>query len=157
MNKSEKLLKEFKNLHIIDHPIILETLSKCRNKETNLGDFRKYIKDISRLLAFESMRSLVIENKKIETPHITMDAPFICDVVSFVAIMRSGNAMLDGFTEIFPGSDIGHIGIYHDKFVNTTVEYYFKLSRDIGKHKVYLLDPLLATGATVIASIDRLK
>lgn len=155
---SKHLLKnDHKNIHILQHPLLVHSLSILRKKETNSGEFRRLLSEVSRLMAYESSRDLKMKNHMIETPFEKMESPFICEDVTIVAVMRAGMGMLDGFMQMFPHSKVGHIGIYRDKFLNNTVEYYFRLPNDIEKNKIFLLDPLLATGSTVVAAIDRLK
>ncbi len=146
-----------KNIHILQHPLLSHSLSILRRKETNCGEFRRVLSEVSRLMAYESSRDLKIKNTPIETPFEKMESPFICEDVAIVSVMRAGMGMLDGFMQMFPHSKVGHIGIYRDKFLNNTVEYYFRLPEDIEGNKIFLLDPLLATGATVSAAINRLK
>lgn len=148
---------EHKNLHILQHPLLSHSLSILRKKETSCSEFRRLLSEVSRLMAYESSRDLTVKDMTIETPFEQTDSPFICEDVTVVAVMRAGMGMLDGFMQMFPLSKIGHIGIYRDKFLNNTVEYYFRLPDDIEGNKIFLLDPLLATGSTVVAAINRLK
>ncbi len=148
---------DHKNIHILNHPLLSHSLSILRRKETNCGDFRRLLSEVSRLMAYESSRDLKTKNQIIETPFERIESPFICEDVTIVAVMRAGMGMLDGFMQMFPHSKVGHIGIYRDKFLNNTVEYYFRLPNDIENNKIFLLDPLLATGSTVVAAINRLK
>ena len=155
---SKHLLKnEHKNVNILQHPILAHSLSMLRKKDTNSGDFRRLLSEVSRLMAYESSRDLKLKNFMIETPFEKMESPFIYEDVTIVSVMRAGMGMLDGFMQMFPHSKVGHIGIYRDKFLNNTVEYYFRIPNDIEKNKIFLLDPLLATGSTVVAAINRLK
>ncbi|KAB8029933.1 uracil phosphoribosyltransferase [Fluviispira multicolorata] len=146
-----------KNIHIINHPLLTHLLSTLRKKETNSSEFRRVLSEMSRLMAYECSRDLTLKTFPIETPLEKTDSSFICEDVTIVSVMRAGMGMLDGFMQMFPLSKVGHIGIYRDKFLNNTVEYYFRLPDDIEGNKVFLLDPLLATGATVVAAIERLK
>jgi uracil phosphoribosyltransferase len=155
---SKHIIKnDHKNIHILQHPLLSHSLSILRKKETNCGEFRRILSELSRLMAYESSRDLKVKNTPIETPFEKMESPFICEDVAIVSVMRAGMGMLDGFMQMFPHSKVGHIGIYRDKFLNNTVEYYFRLPDDIEGNKIFLLDPLLATGATVVAAINRLK
>ncbi|WGL60386.1 uracil phosphoribosyltransferase [Pigmentibacter sp. JX0631] len=148
---------EQKNVNLLNHPILSHSLSSLRKKETNSSDFRRLLSEMSRLMAYESSRDLKVRNHIIETPFERIESPFISEDVTIVAVMRAGMGMLDGFMQMFPHSKVGHIGIYRDKFLNNTVEYYFRLPNDIENNKIFLLDPLLATGSTVVAAINRLK
>lgn len=148
---------ENNNTHILQHPLLSHSLSLLRKKQTNCGDFRRLLTEVSCLMAYESSRDLKLKNHQIETPFERMESPFISEDVTIVSVMRAGMGMLDGFMQMLPLSKVGHIGIYRDKFLNNTVEYYFRLPDDIEGNKIFLLDPLLATGATVVAAINRLK
>jgi uracil phosphoribosyltransferase len=149
--------QNFKNVRLLTHPLLRHSLSIMRKKETNSSDFRQLLNEVSRLMAYESSRDLLLKNEPIETPFEITEGPFICEDVTLVAIMRAGMTMLEGFMKMFPLSKVGHIGIYRDKFLNNTVEYYFRIPDNVEESKIFLLDPLLATGATAIAAINRLK
>ncbi len=148
---------EFKNVRLLDHPLLRHSLSLMRKKETNCGNFRQLIAETSRLIAYESSRDLKVTSQTIQTPFETTQGHFIGEDVTIVAIMRAGMGMLDGVMQMFPLSKVGHIGIYRDKFLNNTIEYYFRIPHNIDGNKIFLLDPILATGATTIAAISRLK
>lgn len=156
MSKS-KGKRSFKNVNLISHPLLSHSLSTLRKKETKSSEFRRILNEMSRLMAYECSRDLEMKTHTIETPFEKADCSFICEDVTIVSIMRAGMGMLDGFMNMFPMSKVGHIGIYRDKFLNNTVEYYFRLPEDIEGNKVFLLDPMIATGSTVVAAIDRLK
>ncbi len=151
------LQKKQKNVYILKHPLLAHSLSILRKKETNCSEFRRILNEVSRLMAYESTHDLALETRRIETPFEKTESLFICEDVTIVAVMRSGMGMLEGFLQMFPLSKVGHVGIYRDKFLNNTVEYYFRLPHDVEGNKVFLLDPLLATGATAVAAINRLK
>ncbi|MGE3973162.1 MAG: uracil phosphoribosyltransferase [Bdellovibrionales bacterium] len=146
-----------KNLILVDHPIVRHTLAKLRDKNTDSASFRGAMNELARLIAYEATRDLETDNIDIETPMAKMKCEKILDWPVIVSIMRAGNGMLDGLLSMMPFAAAGHIGIYRDKFINNTVEYYFKLPPSMkGKH-VFLADPLLATGDTAVACVDRLK
>lgn len=146
-----------KNLVLVDHPIIRHSLVKLRDKNTDSSGFRRKLHEISRWIGYEATRNLKTSPVEIETPMAKMTAEKIIDTPVIVSIMRAGNGMLDGLLGAMPFASAGHIGIYRDKFINNTVEYYFKLPSDIQGKNVFLADPLLATGDTIVASVDRLK
>lgn len=147
----------FKNVEILTHPLLSHLLSLMRMKETSCSEFRRLLGEVSRFIAYESARDLKLKTISIETPLEPTKASVIAEDVSIVAIMRAGMGMLEGFLQTFPRSKVGHIGIYRDKFLKTTVEYYFRVPEGIENSKIFLLDPLLATGSTVVGAIDRLK
>jgi len=128
-----------------------------REKDTNSIGFRGLMNEIGKFLAFEATRNIETETFEIETPLAKTLGIRPKKYPMVVSIMRAGNGMLDGVLETLPYASAGHIGIYRDKFINNTVEYYFKLPADSKGRDVILLDPMLATGDTMIAAIDRLK
>ena len=143
---------------VIDHPLVLHKLSLMRDKETPSAVFRKLLNEISLLLAYEVLRDLPLETRKIETPITHMDAPFLSGKkLCFVSILRAGNGLLSGMMDLVPSARVGHIGLYRDPATLAAVEYYLKLPDDIEHRPVVLVDPMLATGNSVSAAIDRLK
>jgi uracil phosphoribosyltransferase len=143
---------------VIDHPLVLHKLSLMRDKETPSAVFRKCLNEISLLLAYEVLRDLPLEPRKIETPITEMDAPFLSGKkLCFVSILRAGNGLLSGMMDLVPSARVGHIGLYRDPATLAAVEYYMKLPEEIDQRPVVLVDPMLATGNSVSAAIDRLK
>lgn len=145
------------NLVLVDHPIIRHSLTRLRDKTTESSAFRRKLHEISRLIAYEATRDLQTNIVDIETPLAPMKSEKILDWPVVVSIMRAGNGMLDGLLAMMPFAAAGHIGIYRDKFINNTVEYYLKLPPDVKGKRIFLADPLLATGDTAVACVDRLK
>lgn len=146
------------NLHIIDHPLLRHKLGYLRDKTTNSNEFRALVTEISKVLAYEVMKDWKdFDHPQIETPLAKMKVDRIVNVPVVVSIMRAGNGMLEGALSMIPFASAGFIGIYRDKFVNTTVEYYFKMPTDIKGRTAILCDPLIATGDTISAAIERLK
>ena len=120
------------NLHIIDHPLLRHKLGYLRDKTTNSNEFRALVTEVSKILAYEVMKNWKdFDHPEIETPLAKMKVDRIVSVPVVVSIMRAGNGMLDGVLSMIPFASAGFIGIYRDKFVNTTVEYYFKMPTDI--------------------------
>jgi uracil phosphoribosyltransferase len=143
---------------VLDHPLLKHKLGYLRDKETGSGEFRELTKEISRILAFEVMRDWKdMRIVDIETPITKAKVERIHNTPVVVSIMRAGNGMLDAVLSMIPFASAGFIGIYRDRFVNTTVEYYFKMPADIKGKLAILCDPLVATADTMIAAIERLK
>lgn len=128
-----------------------------RDKKTESSTFRRKLHEITRLVTYEASRDLVTGTVEIETPLAKMKSDMVSETPIVVSIMRAGNSMLDGVLSVMPFAAAGHIGIYRDKFINNTVEYYLKLPEDAKGRRVYLVDPLLGTGDTAVACIDRLN
>ncbi|WDE02689.1 MULTISPECIES: uracil phosphoribosyltransferase [Thalassomonas] len=145
------------NLTIIRHPVLQHKLTLLRNKQTKSSEFRRLLNEISGLLAYESTSELALQPVDIETPLEKMQGQEVKDSPIIVSIMRAGNGMLDGLLNMLPFAGAGHIGIYRDRFIQNTVEYYFRLPKTSAGKQVLLADPLLATGDTAIACVDRLK
>jgi uracil phosphoribosyltransferase len=146
-----------KNLVLVDHPIVRHSLTQLRDKNTESPAFRRRLNEIARLIAYEATRDLTTCLVEIETPLAKMKGEKVDNTPVIVSIMRAGNGMLDGLLGMMPFAAAGHIGIYRDKFIHNTVEYYLKLPNDIKGKQIFLADPLLATGDTAVACVDRLK
>jgi len=144
-------------VHVTSHPLLLHKLSHLRKKETSSADFRRIINELSSMLAYEVTRDLTTDDQPIETPLEKTKAPFLNQKITIVSILRAGEGLLPGFMQMLPIASVGRIGLYRDKFIHGTVEYYFKVPTDIEGRTVFLLDPLLATGTTACAAIERLK
>jgi uracil phosphoribosyltransferase len=151
-------MASFRNLQVLDHPLLKHKLGYLRDKNTSSSEFRELVKEISRILAFEVMRDWKeLKTVDIETPLAKTKVERIQNVPVVVSIMRAGNGMLDAVLSMIPFASTGFIGIYRDKFIHSTVEYYFKMPADIQGKQAILCDPLVATADTAIAAIERLK
>ncbi|NCN28458.1 uracil phosphoribosyltransferase [bacterium] len=145
------------NLHIVDHPILKHKLSVIRKKDTSSFFFRKILSEISSMLAYEATKDLQLGDVNIETPMEKCEAPMVSEEIIVASILRAGQGMLEGFLDVVPFARVAHIGIYRDKALHNTIEYYFRLPDACEGKKLFLLDPLLATGDTALAALDRLK
>lgn len=145
-------------LKVINHPLLAHKLGHLRDKNTNGNDFRSLMQEIAKSLTYEAMRDWddtdLIE---VETPIAKTRVTRMMNPPIAVAILRAGNGMLDGVLSMIPVASAGFIGIYRDKFIQNTVEYYFKLPAKPEGRQILLCDPLIATADTMIAAIDRLK
>ena len=145
-------------LTVVGHPLILHKLTIMRRKDTTTDNFRRLLREISQLLAYEVTRDLPLEMVPIETPLAAIDAPQISGKkLCLVSILRAGNGMLDGMLDILPAARVGHIGLYRDPATLAAVEYYFKVPDDIADRLVIAVDPMLATGHSAAAALTRLK
>jgi uracil phosphoribosyltransferase len=143
---------------VVDHPLVQHKLTLMRDKNTPSAIFRKLLREISLLLGYEVLRDLPLSTITIETPLSEMQAPILQGKkVVFVSILRAGNGLLDGLTDLVPSARIGHIGLYRDPETLQPVEYYFKVPTDIFERPVVLVDPMLATGNSITAAIRRVK
>ena len=147
-----------KDLHIIDHPLVAHKLTLLRKKETSTGQFRLLVQEVSMLLAYEVTRDLPLKNTTIETPLQTVEAQVLAGKkVVLVTILRAGNGMLDGMLRILPSARVGHVGLYRDPETLTAIEYYCKLPADMEERNVIVVDPMLATGNSATACVQRVK
>ncbi len=143
---------------IMDHPLIQHKLSLLRDKNTGSKEFRELISEIAMFLCYEATRNLPLKTVEIETPIAVAKTQVVSGKkLAFVPILRAGLGMMDGVLEMVPAAKVGHIGIYRDPKTKSAVEYYSKLPDDISKRDVYVLDPMLATGGSIIGAISRLK
>lgn len=144
---------------IIDHPLVQHKLSLMRQADTSTAKFRQLIREIGMLLAYEVTRDLPLKTQEIQTPLTTMQAPMLASdkKLVIVSIMRAGQGLLDGMLELMPSARVGHIGLYRDPSTLIAVEYYFKLPHDVEHRDVLVVDPMLATGNSAVAAVDRIK
>ncbi|MCL1468997.1 uracil phosphoribosyltransferase [Argonema galeatum] len=144
---------------IIDHPLILHKLTLMRQTTTSTAKFRNLLKEIGMLLAYEVTRDLPLKYEDIETPIAPMLAPMLAaeKKMVIVSIMRAGQGILDGILELMPSARVGHIGLYRDPTTHVAIEYYFKFPYDIEQRDVLIVDPMLATGNSAVAAVDRIK
>lgn len=146
-----------KNIRVIEHPVLGHKLGLLRDEKTTSKEFRSLVKEMTMFMVYEASKDVVPTQMNINAPLGKAVVQKIEDAPILVSVMRAGNGMLEAALEVLPISGAGHIGIYRDKFIENTVEYYFKLPDDSKGKTVYLLDPFLATGDTMVACVDRLK
>lgn len=144
---------------IIGHPLIQHKLTLIRQTKTSTAKFRQLLKEIGMLLAYEVTRDLPLKYEEIQTPISLMNAPMLAPEkkMVIVSILRAGQGILDGILELIPSARVGHIGLYRDPTTLMAVEYYFKVPHDIEHRDVLVVDPMLATGNSAVAAVDRLK
>jgi len=143
---------------IVDHPLVRHKLTILRDKKTSTRSFRALLREISVLLCYEVTRDLPLEDVEIETPVARMTGKTIAGKkLVFAPVMRAGMGMLDGMLELVPSARVAHIGMYRDPKTLKAVEYYFKAPEDVAERLVIVIDPMLATGHSAVAAIDRLK
>jgi uracil phosphoribosyltransferase len=145
-------------VHVINHPLIQHKLTLMRQKDRSTSNFRRLLHEISMLMAYEVTRDMPTSLIEIETPMETMQSPVIDGKKTvFVVIMRAGSGFLDGMLEVVPGARVGHVGLYRDPKTLVAVEYYFKMPHDMHERDAVVLDPMLATGNSAVAAVERLK
>jgi uracil phosphoribosyltransferase len=143
---------------IVDHPLIRHKLTLMRNKHASTKDFRELLNEIGMLICYEVTRDLPMTEVEIETPLTKMMAPAIeGKKLVFAPKLRAGTAFLDGMLNLVPSARVAHIGLYRDPKTLEAVEYYFKAPEDIARRLVIAMDPMLATGNSAVAAVNRLK
>ncbi len=146
------------NVHLVDHPLVQHKLSLMRRKDASTNSFRRLLNELSMLMAYEVTRDMPMQEIEIETPLETMTTKVIDGKkLVLVSILRAGNGILEGMLSVVPGARVGHIGLYRDPKTLTAVEYYFKMPSEMESRDIVVVDPMLATGNSAIAAVERLK
>jgi len=143
---------------VLDHPLVQHKLTRLRQESTSTAGFRRLTRELSLLMCYEATRDLSTEPVEIQTPLETMEG---CQLsgkkLCFVSILRAGNGILDGMLDLIPAARVGHVGLYRDHDTLEAVEYYMKLPDDVADRECIVVDPMLATGHSAAAAIDRIK
>jgi len=146
------------HLTIVSHPLVQHKLSLMRDKNTSTASFRRLLREISLLLAYEITRNLDMTTTRIETPIEAMDAPILeGKKLALISILRAGNGLLDGILELIPAARVGFVGLYRDPKTLKPVQYYCKVPDALESRMTIVVDPMLATGNSSVAAIDLLK
>jgi uracil phosphoribosyltransferase len=144
-------------VHVIAHPLVQHKLTLMRRKETPTSGFRQLLEEIGMLMGYEVTRDMPLSTETIETPMESMEAPVLeGKKVVLVSILRAGDGILTGILKLLPSARIGHIGLYRDPKTLVAVEYYFKIPEEIEDRDVIVCDPMLATGNSAIAAVERI-
>ena len=145
-------------VHVVSHPLVQHKLTLMRREHTSVSQFRQLLEEISMLLAYEVTRDFPLGTERIQTPLAPMDAPMIeGKKLVLISILRAGDGILNGFLKVIPSARIGHIGLYRDPKTLHAVEYYFKVPAELADRDVIVLDPMLATGNSAVAAMDRIR
>ncbi len=143
---------------VVKHPLVQHKLSLMRDKTRSTSGFRQLVREIAMLLAYEVTHELPMTTQRIETPLQAMDAPMIDGKKLVLApILRAGLALAEGMLELIPSARVAHIGLYRDHDTLEAIEYFFKAPHDLADRLVIVTDPMLATGNSATAAIERLK
>lgn len=146
------------NITICDHPLIKHKLSMIRQKTTGTNEFRAIVEELAMLIGYEALRDLELEEVEIETPIETAMCPVISGKKpAIVPILRAGLGMVGGLLKLMPAAKVGHIGLYRDEVTFEPHEYFCKLPSPIELRKIYVVDPMLATGGSAIEAINAIK
>ncbi|HHW54683.1 MAG: uracil phosphoribosyltransferase [bacterium] len=145
-------------LMVLDHPLIQHKLTHIRDKRTGPKEFRELVEELALLMAYEVTRDLPLQEVEVETPVAPAKGRTIAGKkLAVVPILRAGLGMVNGILKLIPTAKVGHIGIYRDPETLQAVDYYCKLPEDIEERDIILVDPMLATGVSAVASIKFLK
>jgi uracil phosphoribosyltransferase len=145
-------------VHVIGHPLVQHKLTLMRSKDTSTSSFRTLLREISVLLAYEVCRDMPVTMTAIETPiGPTSGNKLDGKKIVLISILRAGGGILDGMLQILPSARVGHIGLYRDHKTLEAIEYYYRVPSEMQDRDCIVVDPMLATGHSAIAAIDRLK
>lgn len=151
-------MKQYPNVHILDHPLIRHKLAIIRDKNTNTKQFREVVGELATLMAYESFKDVPTQEIVVETPLETTTQTVVKEnSIAIVPILRAGLGMVDGILSLFPAAKVGHIGLYRDEQTFEPKEYYCKLPSHIDEKVVMVVDPMLATGGSAVDAIKMLK
>jgi len=146
------------NFKVIDHSLIHHKLGIIRDKNTGPKEFRELVTETTMLLAYEATKNLFLKDAEVQTPITTTQVKTVAvsDIV-LVPILRAGLGMVEGMLKLIPDARVGYVGMERDHETHQPVDYYFKIPNQAHKRTFIVLDPMLATGGTIIATVDRLK
>ncbi len=146
----------FPNLTVLEHPLIQHKLAILRDKATSVKDFKQLVNEIAMLMTYEVTRDLVTQDVEIETPLERMTARKVAGKkLTLVPILRAGLGMVEGITQLIPSARVGHVGLFRDHETLKPVSYYFKVPAAETDRDFFLLDPMLATGGSAVAAVDK--
>ncbi|RKH09533.1 uracil phosphoribosyltransferase [Corallococcus sp. CA053C] len=149
---------DFPNCTVVDHPLVKHKLTVMRRTDTSTASFRALLEEISLLLGYEALRDLKLREEEIQTP-MARTTGWVLDgkKLVLVPILRAGQGILDGLLQLVPSARVGHIGLYRDPESLSAVEYYYRVPGDLEDRDVIVCDPMLATGNSAVAALERVK
>lgn len=143
---------------VIDHPLIQHKLGMIRDERTGSKDFRELVEEVAMLMAYELTRDLPLEEVDVKTPVAVAKCKRLAgEKLAIIPVLRAGLGMVEGILHLVPTARVGHIGLYRDPETLKPVEYYCKLPSDLPERDLIIVDPMLATGGSVVAAIDLVK
>ncbi len=150
--------KDYKNVTILEHPLIQHKISMLRDKNTGTNEFRKLVEEIAVLEGYEALRDLPLEDVEVETPIEKCMTPMISGKkLAIVPILRAGLGMVEGVLTLVPTAKVGHIGLCRNEETHEPEEYYCKLPSPIDQRTIVVVDPMLATGGSAVSAVDFIK
>ncbi len=156
-NQGKQKEDNVKNVHLITHPLVQRDLTILRSVRTNYEEFRNVLHRMSLGIAYEAFRLVATKSIEVETPLASAKGTALKEDIVLVPILRAGLGLLSGFLELVPDARVGHIGVYRNEETLQPVEYYCKIPKSLSKAFVVLLDPMLATGGSLVHAVKLLK
>ena len=154
----DELLNTYHDIFVIDHPFVQHKLTSLRDKTTNTREFRMLVEELGTLIGYEATRDLETVDAEIEPPLETTMSPVLKGKkLCIVTIMRAGNGLAEGVLKLSPSARVGHVGLYRDPNTKQPIEYYLKMPHSVDERTIIVVDPMLATGNSAIAAIDKMK
>ena len=144
-------------LYISSHPLVQHKLALLRDRQTDSKMFRELVREIAMLLVYEATADLATEPRSVQTPLAAASGRRLAEEIGFVPILRAGLGMVDGASQMLPGAEIWHIGLSRDERTLKPVQYYSRLPVSPTVDVCLILDPMLATGGSAVATVDILK
>lgn len=154
----EEILATYPDISVIKHPFVQHKLTSLRDKNTSTREFRMLVEELGTLIGYEATRDLETVDAEVETPLETTLSPVLKGKkLCIVTIMRAGNGLAEGVLKLSPSARVGHVGMYRDPDTKQPVEYYLKMPHSVDERTIIVVDPMLATGNSAIAAIDKMK
>lgn len=142
----------------MDHPLLQHKVSKVRDVNTGVKEFRELVKEIAMLMVYEVTRDLPLKEIEVQTPITKAKTNVISGkTLGIVPVLRAGLGMVEGVLNLIPSAKVGHIGLYRDPETLEPVEYYCKLPSDLEEREIIILDPMLATGGSASDAVSMIK
>ncbi len=149
---------EYKNVTVFDHPLIRHKVAILRDEKTTMKSFRELVEEITTLMVYEAFKDVPTRKVMVKTPLEVTEQEMVAEhAITIVPILRAGLGMVNGVHALFPTARVGHIGMYRDEETLEPHEYYCKLPEGVEDSVVLLLDPMLATGGSIVDAINLLK
>ena len=144
-------------LTVVDHPLLKRALTTLRDVATPYGEFRRTLSDVSSILAYEALRELPVRETTVQTPLEETAGYELAREVVVIPVLRAGLGLVDGFVRYVPEARVGHLGMYRDEQSHEPVDYYSNVPPQVRDARVFVVDPMLATGGSAAGAINHLK
>ena len=144
-------------LTLVDHPLLKRAMTRLRDRDTPYGDFRRTLSDVSAMLAYEALRAVRVAETTVQTPLEETVGYRLDQEIVVVPVLRAGLGLVDGFVRFVPEARIGHLGMYRDETSHQPVDYYSSVPPETEDARVFVVDPMLATGGSASSAIDHVK